>query len=818
MQTTDKFSQTLTILPEFANGEQPSALKLNIIFNSVHSALTKLEGVVGPVRDNGANPLSNYPQRLTNMARTLGPGHGLNRTLVPPTSTYVATMIPITDRNNWTLPVWPYTTAADASPLGPHIVFDGDFHDRDGADVFATYVSDPDVSMTATGQYTYDVYGGKLHSFSLLDSIDGTVFMTSIGGIEGVYPVEGAYLCFDSFGNARENVIPHPSLAPATSVVVSQSSPGHDGTYLVTLNPDIRAHDTPPVSPNGSTFNVSDQLDGVGAILGQLGAAPFVYATERLPHTLPVHFDALNAGDLIPQNALFLHKDASTQVIDNFTYLYKDQTSFYMVGPTLVTGAGYRVMSPGANINEVVENLVYNMQNHRHRGPRSISHDDLSGKGYGTDPWGLSASPSCGWARPQSRSLVEGNAHPQYLMRNGYSWGGDPENLDNSMLGDIAFGFAEGTYATAKDVNNTSLHGSLSGRTHGLMFGGVGQYGGKILVDTALDGTSFMWNHYPFSMVHGNQKDIVDVMTVGTSNRIDFSVPLPSGHLFAASDALNSFYRISGVSASIISNLEASSLNVDLFGYNNTIECTKNTSVDYKIFGKDISLTATNMWFGQINVVGSNLNVALPYTLEGFCADIIASNTTFTLAPSDADLMAYSKYIRCDNFTVDMNAKQVNMPLVPDRWKKAHESGGIATNAAYYDRNGAAEIQVFATAGVEEVMFQFLHLPPDAHLHQLQFVVDHDGCKFTLFEAGTGGTYFAATATTIDTPTEGKATFNWNMTTTSPGSLGNRFPTYGGTSVGHTGARDIMVKLENLDEAVGMTAYLSRYTYNLMRM
>ena len=69
----DKFRVTFPTRISFANGEQPTAKKLNAIADQAKNGLSILEKAIGDLwNQSGDSVTSDYPNRITNLARTLG--------------------------------------------------------------------------------------------------------------------------------------------------------------------------------------------------------------------------------------------------------------------------------------------------------------------------------------------------------------------------------------------------------------------------------------------------------------------------------------------------------------------------------------------------------------------------------------------------------------------------------------------------------------------------------------------------------------------------------------------------------------------------
>ena len=835
MSTQDKLNNSLSVVPEFAKGEQPTSEKFSYAFRGIDKALNRLEGAFGPIRDDNNVALSRDRVLLTNAARVIGPAGRISPN-VSPGEILESTVVLSTRAKAWKLPVWPFQFDGDgvfATALG--VVLTGTFKDSSSNDVFPStgQVTDPTQPLTLPGQWIYDTRTNSLFSYSELYSLGsgGYVTMTSMVGIEGCnsHPSLVAPLGFEGVGHATPNVIP-PLGVLATSVVITESAAGSTGSYLVSIYPEVANYNSPNLSVQTNDWSnelsyTPSSINGfatANGLAGELGAVPIPYQTALINQHLPVQFDqTYSADELMSRYAVYLFKVSGAQSYPELNYYYNDRTSFHVSGRALATGSGYRVVVPGESLADAVDVLRWDMCHHRHQGPASILHKDIAAKGF--KPADPSVFPEDGGlCRILERSIIPGNEHPQYLMRIGRSTDGtdDPEALNNVMMGPLVFGYQADGYSTATSVHIADFCGVGARRTsYGIIFGEdvdirlndnhldfVNTAGGQLRAKTehaVYDNFAQIWGgaFVVNSLVAGNDVTLHGVDVGCTSSGNAFAAPKPT------------IYN-----------------QVEVFGHSATAVVHQSTGNHIAIFGSGINATCTNICYGEVKNFGTSGNVRLggqllgdPY--YGFGVENYSTrniNSVDSLADNHLAMdFDGVKYIITDRFVVDQDNKYMTAVITPDQWYLAatdHSPDTLvkAPLYLYWDwANGSSMLHATTPTGSDFIAI--VHLPMDAHVTDISLGVNvGDDWSFDVYTMNGEGTGFPAAyrdAGPIAATDARTSPINFDVSASSVGVAGARYPDYAGT------CRSLILRIINAGDAVnGMTAAISTIKYKQMRI
>jgi hypothetical protein len=169
-----------------------------------------------------------------------------------------------------------------------------------------------------------------------------------------------------------------------------------------------------------------------------------------LPYSLT---SSLSTGDTIPSGFIQLYDASSRTTIANLTFTYRNTTTVRVTGASLTTGSDrYRIVVVGTNAYRTLDKLREDYYWHDHSGRllsqdgvymgHRISHMDLLNQiDEGSTQHTAGFQPSMlGPSR---------NPHPQYLHRRGYKYdnetSADERNWHNAMIGPLLMAGTDGT-------------------------------------------------------------------------------------------------------------------------------------------------------------------------------------------------------------------------------------------------------------------------------------------------------------------------------------------------------------------------------------
>lgn len=432
----DKLRDGIAVVPEFVDGEKPTAAKLNTLGIQLSRAAKELEKAVGDIHGESHPYTTSTTTKLTlpwgrspntglklpgtedrsldivNLARLIGPASNLNPKMLGG-KTQVEDPVPV-GLHEFSL-TYPVQNTAS-------VVFSDNT-------VFATFVANPS-NLSAAGEY------------SVTD--EGKVYcVTASNGGTATYDTNpNRYRGGINYTSSRFNVIPDPNQTSAGGANLSVSGPDANGRYTVTL-PTISHQqsnidfDSAALSDKDINFNV--QL--------------------KLPLVLENNF---TAGQTIPEGFLYLKNETTGEVYKDAEYIYNNSTSL-LVGnidltDPIANADRLSIITVGTDITTTLDDL---------RNKLFHTHNRSAGEPF-VDIAGISGALSAaGNKGPFVPSEIPGNHFPQYLHRDGWASGVDSTNLNdgNAMRGDIMFGAVSGT---------AGGYVLSTGETFGLRFGSGG--------------------------------------------------------------------------------------------------------------------------------------------------------------------------------------------------------------------------------------------------------------------------------------------------------------------------------------------------------
>lgn len=413
----DKLQQGVNVLTTFADGETPTAAKLNSIAAQLRNASQQLEKAVGDIHDqsypyssataarlslaygrvNATTALTNAATRsldIVNLARLIGPSSNLNPELLGG-SRELTEPVPASV-HEFSLKYPPESAAAVT------------FSKNGTGEPFETY--QPLVSsLTAEGHFHVDVEG-RVFSTMVTDSIDpGTVTYTTDSD---------SYKGGSTYMGSQFNVLPDLNQLSAGGAGCAIGAPDAQGRRQVTL-------------PLATHAQFDHDMSSI-----VLDDADALYQEQLL---LPqVIVESYTVGEIIPAGFLLLKNWTTGEVYDVAEYTYNGTTSV-LIGVTDITtevdrGDVFALVTVGTDITTSIDDLRRKM---RHGHDRSFGEPMVPAASitdWTAGPWGAPGSFTV--------SNIEGNYAPQYLHRYGYYAGENNWNDDNAMRGDFLMGEA----------------------------------------------------------------------------------------------------------------------------------------------------------------------------------------------------------------------------------------------------------------------------------------------------------------------------------------------------------------------------------------
>lgn len=405
---SDKFKQTISVVPEFVAGEQPSAQKFTAIAAQMKKASKDLERAIGDVKDkswpysadtsarmtlgwgrDSSGVLSGVVERplgIISLARLIGSAANLNPRQLIGTQT-------ITE----TLPsgVHEFETRY---PNISSISFSGT------GTVFTSLVAIPNLNIA--GEYSVATADGRIYSYDPMAG--GTI----------TYDVDSSdWLGGSGVINATFNVIPDPNQVQTLAYATSVTGPVA-GKYTVTL---------PICSGQQGNYANDDTV---------LGAADINTDKQlELPLVLTAN---LLAGEVIPEGLCLLRNNTTNEVYDNATYEFFTDSAFKIYNVDLddeiSNGDEFSVLVVGTDITTTLDDLRQKFLTHTHGreyGEKGIPVAHLSD---------VTKQPGASGPFVPSENLS--NFAPQYLHRDGFQAGVDTTSANdaNAMRGPLVLG------------------------------------------------------------------------------------------------------------------------------------------------------------------------------------------------------------------------------------------------------------------------------------------------------------------------------------------------------------------------------------------
>lgn len=412
----DKLKRTVSVVPQFSDGEQPSAAKLTSIGAQLQRASQQLEKAVGDIHDQSWPYSSLTSTRLTlawgrdddsatgaaltgaqarplgiaNLARLIGSAANLNPKML---GTATVTETVPTGVHQFSLKYVPIAGTASFSD----------------ATVFATPTTS--ANLNAAGEYVLDTSKGMVSTFSA--TAGGTVTYN----INPLLWGGGA-----NYPGARFNIIPDPNQTQTGAYELTITGPVA-GKYTVTL--PIISHQQSNVDGDSVTLTAEDvNYD----------------AQLKLPKVLEDNF---SAGETIPEGFLYLRNNTTNEVYEDATYEYTSATAFKIsnvdLDDAIAAGDEFCVITVGTDITSSIDDLRTKLFTSKH--DRSWGEPGIPASSI------VETTAVAGTSGMFGPSEIPGNYFPQYLHRDGARLTFDDGNGNdyNGMRGDLLIGKYQAT-------------------------------------------------------------------------------------------------------------------------------------------------------------------------------------------------------------------------------------------------------------------------------------------------------------------------------------------------------------------------------------
>lgn len=422
---SDKKKSELSVVPEFVDGEQPTAAKLNSIGSLLKREGFILEKSVGDIWGE-SEPYSDVSQNL------------LSSPIMKEGS--IDNLDESQDGNGRSLDIVNLGRAiGPMSKLNPKILTQGlsdgrtaEIKEEIPAGVYEYKMKMPvDWSQPITFPPTDDAYEIRVSSLADLNS-EGDYYVDEEKNTVYSYLVTGSssypYVTYkttpskwasgSSYAMSNFNTIPDISQIGYSDLSISQNA---QGLYEFVF-PEV----THTARGNGDTALVEEDDVLFGSV-----------------YTLPASIRAVCGGNyfvensgiantVIPEGMIYLKNAVTGEIYSDATYYYNSDSSVLVEGVELDLDDNYYFITVGTDLTSCIEDIYNKLGNHTHDGKygeKSVSVKDLSDNYVTFDNDQKVYFPS----------TKEGNHFSQYLHRDGYI-SGDPHNDGNAMRGNLVIG------------------------------------------------------------------------------------------------------------------------------------------------------------------------------------------------------------------------------------------------------------------------------------------------------------------------------------------------------------------------------------------
>lgn len=440
----DKKKSGISVMPEFVDGEQPSAQKFNSIGAQVKASDYNLELSIGDIWDE-SYPYSGISNKtlslnkiksnaagteyidtnsagsrldIASLGRLIGPASNLNPITLsydqngPLSKTVTDERINGTGGNEYTFVYLPYG--------GTSLVFTN-------TTVFANSVASLN-SLSSAGDYYVDFSKGAVYTFSPISSTCYVSYSTRPVSYEGGGSPIGATF----------NVIPDPAQVNLSGNQLTLTLEA-DGSYLVVL--PNSTHEAANRIGNTTLLDSSRDINAGVKLTLPLAVT---LACSSGQYALQIGVDTGVPGTIIPEGIIHLKNETTLEAYTEATYYYVNNYSFKIKTSEIldIVNDKFSVITVGNNITSCIQDLSRKHFFHSHSrefGESLIKAEDI-GENYKHPGESGSFIPS----------NVRNNYFSQYLHRDGSRGDDTGLNDDNAMRGNLVIG-------RAKDINNNDI-------------------------------------------------------------------------------------------------------------------------------------------------------------------------------------------------------------------------------------------------------------------------------------------------------------------------------------------------------------------------
>jgi len=464
----DKKKSGVSVVPEFVDGEQPTADKFNTIGSQLKRAAYVLEKAVGDAWDESYPYSEESSTRLTlpwgrrldgagiigevsgadslgrrldiaNISRLIGPASNLNPTALTEgfiddvSDIYVSEIEDESPLDASAQDIYEFYLRYP--PILNHATHPDPIFSAATADVFTLRKTDPD-DLTAQGDYHVSEEGKvTLYGWQQNGATgDLTVTYWTSPSMWGGGP---------NYPGAAFNVIPDPNQTGDGCIVQDAG----DGTYLITL-PSCTDQQS---NYAGSSAALEKAVDI--NFNAQLKLPPIIRAICGGDVDTP---DDGTPGVVIPEGVVYLRENETGLLFTDAVYYYLDDDSLQIGNVELEDSDGadglYSIVTIGTDITSSIDDLRKKGFQHSHDrsyGEAPVHIKDIAGR---TETGAVTIGGN--YRGPFLDTGYESNWFPQYYHRIGFMDNAPAASNQNAMIGNVVIGVAD-TYADdADEVRN----------------------------------------------------------------------------------------------------------------------------------------------------------------------------------------------------------------------------------------------------------------------------------------------------------------------------------------------------------------------------
>ena len=507
----DSLRRTFPVQITWTSGEMPTASKLQGFSTQTSNALKVVEKAIGDLwNSSGDTTMSEWPLRLPNLARMLGPARYSSSPMLGSSDnpmSYVEDLDQHVGKNVFYLKYKPTGTINGSHPVFSSVLTSFQTS-ATTVDTAGEYTVDSDGKVTTFSPITagitatYNIYLSS-DGFKKLDGAEGsppfganlipTYAQQVSGDFEGL---KVTYSNIDTTDNGPDYWLWIPPITKLEDV---------DGHYYKESTPD------PGTTPVWAPALTADNKSATGSRYYHNSTLDAQSGSRR--YVLPREIVDLANDTLIPDGLLYLYNSTDNTVIEGVTFY--TTTVAYKIKAVMPAGVilaeadrtpapstdetsgaystRYSFISVAQSASHIAHEALSTARSHQHQGWNNdgsarIEHSDLSGNVS-------DALDDATWTPPTiapafTHSNWHGDDHYQYLHRWGFNSVNDRDQYKNAMLGDFLLA----------STNSATNYLNLSDNSFGIFFGsGTGPkvYRDNAAGGVAIDGSDFYFAGNP---------------------------------------------------------------------------------------------------------------------------------------------------------------------------------------------------------------------------------------------------------------------------------------------------------------------------------